>query len=344
MYKAVACTEIGVKKHSNQDSCCVLEAETSYGSALFLAVCDGVGGLACGETASSLAVSRLIRWFEDEFPTFIRYNAEAGRVNLNGLQGVWRQLFEDINAAIRAKAQQMGARMGTTCACVLLMQGQALVGNVGDSRAYLMRAGTVKQLTKDQSFVGREVERGNLTAEQAAHHPKRNVLLQALGTQDEVYPAIEAMPVGQDDCILVCCDGFYHETSEQALRAAFARAASLSEKGLRQQCENLICQAMDAGETDNITVVCGVLSKRNGEENADETELTGTIDLDETTDLGSSAACVADDDATVVLEDVKAVAQTPPDGHDDEATVDFGAAGPDDATTALDDTVQGGDR
>lgn len=356
MYKAVACTEIGVKKKSNQDSCCVLEAETSYGPALFLAVCDGVGGLECGEVASSLAISRLSDWFEREFPTYIRYNSEAGQVNFNGLQGVWGQLFEDINASIGTKAHQAGKRMGTTCSCALIVQGQTLIGHVGDSRVYRVRQGQAEQLTKDQSFVAREVELGNLTAEQAACHPKRNVLLQALGTQDEVFPAIEVLPVKPDDCILICCDGFYHETSLQALGAAFARAATLSEKGLRQQCERLICEAMDAGETDNITVVCGVLSQRAEEDKSfndltSTVDLTGAIDLDETTDL-AGAGC-ADDEATTVFEGENASAALPGAMPvDDEATVDFAASNlNDDATTALDDATialdgnaEGGDR
>ena len=303
MYKAIACTEIGVRKPSNQDSCCLMEAETSYGPAMLMAVCDGVGGLEHGEVASAVAVSCLIDWFEQQFPVFIRYNSEAGIVNLGGLRGVFAQLFGEMNAKVAKIAQEREQRMATTCTCVLVMQGSAAIGHVGDSRAFLVRDGEALQLTRDQSLVAREVQRGNLTEEQAARHPQRNILLQALGAQSEIEPFVDVVHVKQGDCFLTCCDGFYHEIPNRVLSETFANASALTESELRNRCLGLIRCAIDAGETDNITVVCGVLpggagrmadaDKRGAED--DETALLDDPDDDGTALLGVESDAGTDD-------------------------------------------------
>lgn len=140
--RTAAATTRGGVKDVNQDSCCVLEARSEFGPVALVVVCDGVGGLATGELASTYVVNRFAQWFEHALPSYLAYNSEGGRVDISKLEGVWGDLLEGANARIAAYGQAHGARMGTTFSGLLVCQDSCFIGQVGDSRVYRLRGGT----------------------------------------------------------------------------------------------------------------------------------------------------------------------------------------------------------
>ena len=151
-------------------------------------------------------------------------------------------------------------RMGTTVAALLLMPGQYHIVNVGDSRVYLLDQ-ALHQLTKDQTFVQREMELGRMTGEEAARHPQRNVLLQCVGASDTIEPDFFSGPIGQKVSFLLCTDGFRHALSPEEIYQRFAPGLLCSEQMIRENEIYLTELNKSRMENDNISVavikICG---------------------------------------------------------------------------------------
>lgn len=254
--KVAALSDIGTHKQSNQDSYCLQIAESKYGEVAFAAICDGVGGLSAGEVASSTVISRLSAWFEADFARYAYYNAEGSAVSLQSLRNVWTQLLGDLNEQILRYGQERGMRLGTTVTCVLAMQGLYVAGHVGDCRLYLFRGGEEEVATEDQTAVAREVALGHLTFEEAEVHPQRNVILQAVGSQDGIAPAFYEGTYQENDLFLLCCDGFYRSLGDKLLAHRFGNPERLSSQDLQNICVDLVNLTKESGEKDNITALC----------------------------------------------------------------------------------------
>jgi PPM family protein phosphatase len=225
-------TDAGKVRQNNEDALLVGDGEDET---LFV-VADGIGGFEAGEVASSLAVEVLRDLRPDKsFKTAI---AEANR---------------RILAAGRTDEKLSG--MGTTVVAIRFGGTQreplAEVAHVGDSRAYLVRGGEMNPITEDHSLVAELVRSGDLTRDQAAEHPQKNLITRALGADEEVDVDTAILPVEAGDRILLCSDGLSDMVHEDGISLILAKSPDDPEKAAR----GLLSAALDAGGNDNITVV-----------------------------------------------------------------------------------------
>ena len=140
--------------------------------------------------------------------------------------------------------------MGTTTTLALVLDGEAFIAQVGDSRAYLVRKGAAKQLTKDQSFVQRLIDAGRMTAKEAAQSEHRNIILQALGPEEKVVTDFYRVNLENDDFLVLCSDGLSNQVSPEEI-GRITRGTGQPE----DICKALIEEAMHTGAPDNVTVV-----------------------------------------------------------------------------------------
>jgi protein phosphatase len=155
--------------------------------------------------------------------------------------------------------------MGTTATLALTVNGMIYFAQVGDSRAYIIRDGVAKQMTKDQSLVQRMVDAGKMTQEQAEKSEHRNIILQALGPEEAVVPELTRDRMIDDDIVLLCSDGL----SNQVTSAEIVKAAS-DTSDIEALCATLIQRALDTGAPDNVTVVAArfISDKKEGDKPA----------------------------------------------------------------------------
>ena len=243
----------GNSRSTNQDSCCALMANTMQGEVVLMVVCDGVGGLECGDVASAMVVQAFVAWFEEDLPKLMQRTREDAL--LDTLEQAWRRLLDDLNDSIRAYGTKHGVRLGTTFTGLLAQGGSYLVGHVGDCRAYAIAQGRVTQLTEDQTLVSRLLVQGKMAPQEASKSPLRNVILQSVGTNERLEPAFVRGALREGDLVLLCSDGAYKTADEPCLLRTFAWG---TDKGLLLEiaCRRLVERARRAGERDNATVAC----------------------------------------------------------------------------------------
>jgi serine/threonine protein phosphatase PrpC len=225
-------TDAGKVRQNNEDSLLVGEGN----DASLFAVADGVGGSEAGEVASGITVEVLKELEPDaSFDTAIQ---EANR---------------RILAAANEDERLSG--MGTTVVAVRFTGSQnepaAEVAHVGDSRVYLLRDGALKPLTEDHSLVAELVRSGDLTREQAAEHPQKNLITRALGADEDIEVDTMVLPVEVGDRILLCSDGLSDMVSESRISEVLSEPSQDPEGPARR----LLSEALEAGGSDNITIV-----------------------------------------------------------------------------------------
>jgi protein phosphatase len=220
-------TDIGRIRDHNEDSLLV--------SPPLYVVADGMGGHAAGEVASELAV----RVFEE---------ATISGTDATTLRDA---VLESNRVIIDAARRGLGREgMGTTLTAALVEDDQLLIAQVGDSRAYLMREGQLRQVTRDHSFVAQLVATGQLTPEEARVHPKRSVITRALGSDDELQPDIYEVCVRAGDRLMLCSDGL-----SSMLDAALLSQLLAADPDPQAAADALVDAANEAGGHDNITVI-----------------------------------------------------------------------------------------
>ena len=237
-----AATDQGLKRAQNEDSHgeWIPEApEERRRRGTLVVVADGMGGSRAGEVASRLAVETVLR----------SYREAPG-------EDLLEDLHHAVEAANRVVHRESAAHpelsgMGTTCTAVVLRGADAYLAHVGDSRAYLIQDGVIRQLTRDHSLVAQLVREGQLTPDQAKVDPRRNVVTRSVGVGAAVEIDAEHGPglLHPGDTVLVCSDGLHGVVSDEELRAAGSSA------DLEQGCRDAIRLANQRGGPDNITVV-----------------------------------------------------------------------------------------
>ena len=201
-------------------------------------VCDGMGGSNAGEVASRMAAETVVREFAaappDDTATALSHAVHVAN------QEIWDH----------SRSQQELNGMGTTCTAVALKGDQVLVGHVGDSRAYLVRAHRARQITTDHSLVAQLVARNQLSPEEARSDPRRNVVTRSVGVGPDIEVDVVAVgePLKGGDTLVVCSDGLHGQMSDDEI-AGFAMGESLPDA-----CRDLIELANARGGPDNITV------------------------------------------------------------------------------------------
>ena len=227
-------------------------------------VADGMGGARAGEVAAQIAAEAFETQLPDGGTAQERLAHVAGEAN--------RQIFE------RARADSSRSGMGTTLTGALVSDDEVAIVHVGDSRAYLLRDGQLRQLTRDHSLVEELRRRGQLTPEEAEDHPQRSIITRALGAEPHVDPDIQTHQARSGDVFLLCSDGLTTMVREERLHEILVSSGSL-----RAAVDRLVEEANRMGGRDNITAV---LIRVGGEE---EKPATGETAEDTRPDLDSRA-------------------------------------------------------
>ncbi|MDQ3981874.1 MAG: Stp1/IreP family PP2C-type Ser/Thr phosphatase, partial [Actinomycetota bacterium] len=228
-------TDVGRVRKGNEDSY-LLEAP-------IYAVADGMGGHIAGDVASATAVSVIADRIAEETPEDgSALAALVSRAN----DAIWEKAHSD--PALRG--------MGTTCTLLMVDGDVARIAHVGDSRAYLLRDGSFRQLTEDHTLVERMVREGRLSAEEAANHPQRSVITRALGVDSNVQVDVLEEPLAEGDRILITSDGLTSMVEPDAI----ARVLD-AEPDPQAAADRLVAMANDAGGEDNVTVLVLHVSK-----------------------------------------------------------------------------------
>lgn len=202
-------------------------------------VCDGMGGHVGGKQASSIAVKSIIEHLKKE-----KYDQPMQALN-DALQ------FANMQILGYAKEHPELRGMGTTACIVLLQDTEAYIAHVGDSRIYLYmgKEQQLHRVTKDHSYVQTLVDAGQITDEEAEHHPNKNRILKALGIKPELVPTCNVLRPKNGDCFLICSDGLNGMITDSTIEGVLKQNIPLADKG-----ERLIQLALEAGGQDNITV------------------------------------------------------------------------------------------
>jgi serine/threonine protein phosphatase PrpC len=214
-----------------------------------LAVSDGMGGAAAGEVASRMVLESMLR-------SMSHHPKTPPAVGTRSAEAVMELAVNEANREVWQKAKEEGpGKMGATLAAALV-EGRFLhLATVGDSRAYLLRGGTLTQLSHDQSYVQILLDAGAMTTEEAEQAPMKHVILQAVGHQPAVNVALSKLSLRERDCFLLCSDGLSNHVSEEEIRHLILRSSRLD-----VACDALVDLAKTNGGTDDITVVIGGVS------------------------------------------------------------------------------------
>lgn len=234
-------TDVGRRRESNEDAFLEDDQLGLY------AVADGMGGHAAGEVASRMAVESLLAAVKD-----LGW-ADGERLDAGGVGTALRDAIEGANRRIcvSVESRQEWRGMGTTLVALATAGDEAVIGYVGDSRAYLLRDGDLHRLTSDHSWVNEQVKMGLLTDEDAQRHPMRNIVTRALGNRQEVEVDVVRHRMRPGDVFLLCSDGLNTMLEDDEIRAALQRNVGDPKKA----CESLVDAANARGGEDNTTVV-----------------------------------------------------------------------------------------
>lgn len=231
-------TDIGRVRELNEDSF-VFGNLTE--KAAYIAVCDGMGGANHGEVASEMATDRI----KDNFQS--KYKDEYTDSNTKNLIITTLNLANaDIYDKSRIYPEYTG--MGTTvCLSIIKNNGDFVVGNIGDSRAYIV-GDTVRQISEDHSLVWDLLKKGEISKEDMENHPDKNVITRALGVENKVDADIYFDTFSNGETLLICSDGLSGYVSEEDI-------IQCCKNSLEDAAERLVEKANEAGGKDNITVV-----------------------------------------------------------------------------------------
>ena len=244
-------TDTGRQRHANEDS--------YFARAPLFAVADGMGGAQAGEVASRIAAGAF----------------EHGAVGEGPAEGRLEEIAQEANREIHKLAQEDSSRagMGTTLTAAMLHDDEVALGHVGDSRAYVLRDGELKRLTKDHSLVEELRRQGRLTEEQAEEHPQRSIITRALGPEPKVNVDTMTFPARDGDVFLLCSDGLTTMVGDKEIREILVGARSL-----RSAVHRLVEAANRGGGRDNITAVAFRLTEEGAEQEEGATLVARTAE------------------------------------------------------------------
>lgn len=255
---AFAQSDVGLIRENNEDSFLVADLTDGVmtpdtaafnhmvgkNGSLFL-VADGMGGAEAGEVASRMAVELVTQKILDELRS-------ATSIDDESFVRILKRSIEDANVAIFQESHNNKSHqgMGTTLTAAAVCDATIFFAQLGDSRAYLVRNGSITQMTEDQSLVAQLVVSGALRPEEAKGHPQRHVILQALGIQSEVNVAISFAALKRGDRAVLCSDGLSGKVEIEEVNEVLQRWANP-----KDACRRLVELARERGGEDNITVI-----------------------------------------------------------------------------------------
>jgi PPM family protein phosphatase len=255
---AAAQSDVGLVRTNNEDSFLVADLTTGVATpadaalshavgekgSMFL-VADGMGGANAGEVASRMAVEVVAQHVFGELK-------QVRAPDRHGFVDILKHAIEDANSAILDESRKRSDRkgMGSTLTAAAVHESVIFFAQLGDSRAYLLRNGSITQMTRDQSLVAQLVVSGALSPHEAKSHPQRNVILQALGVQNHVDIAVSYADLKRGDRVILCSDGLTGKVEAEEVGQLLERWPEP-----RDGCEQLIALARERGGEDNITAI-----------------------------------------------------------------------------------------
>ena len=250
-------SDVGLIRKNNEDSFLIATPTSDFANqnpaelngimpengTMFI-VADGMGGAQAGEVASRMAVDTVAR-------NFINALDKKESLDQQTLISALTETIQETNQLIFREGQKNSEcnGMGTTLTAAMVYGTTIFFAQLGDSRAYLARKGVISQMTKDQSLVAQMVASGSLTPEEAKNHPQRNVILQALGIQNQVEVAISLAELRRGDQIVLCSDGLSGKVDAEEIKEFLERFEP------KAACQGLVRMARERGGEDNITVI-----------------------------------------------------------------------------------------
>lgn len=236
--KKYAITDIGKTRESNQDQAFVY---TNTNGITIGIICDGMGGHKAGAYASLLAAKTVLDCFID---------AEDFEDDNQAKKWLENTLYK-ANEAVKTKSdeEEKFRGMGTTLVVTLVLKDKIMIANVGDSRVYFYKDDEIMQVTEDQTLVNILVKNGQISEEEAINHPKKNVIMYAIGTMD--HPEIDFYEFEREKMsILMCSDGIYNLINTNYLKTIMASSLPISKKAI-----TIINEANNNGGYDNMSIV-----------------------------------------------------------------------------------------
>ena len=234
--KVLAKTHIGLVRSENQDSYMTGSFEDGT---VWCVVCDGMGGAAAGDVASKVATALISKRIEGCYNSKMKPSSVG-----NLLESAINFANIEIYDMSRENPQYQG--MGTTVVAVIANDQTVYISHAGDSRAYMKSGEEFKQLTVDHSIVQEMVNRGEISEEEAEHHPIKNYITRALGVDNSISVDFSYFDFNKDDIILVCTDGLTNMVESEKIKEIL---------GKKNSSEKLVDMAIKNGGSDNITAV-----------------------------------------------------------------------------------------
>jgi serine/threonine protein phosphatase PrpC len=233
-------TDVGMVRQMNQDAYYISEENDNYKLCI---LADGMGGYTGGEIASRLACVSAADYIKKNFEDGKPYTKEE-------LMQIVSDAMQQANAIVYEKSREEKEleQMGTTLEICLIYNNRVFIGHIGDSRIYRIRQGIMRKITVDHSYVQKLVKDGTITKEEAIHHPKKNMLMKALGCEEKIEPDIMVKGFNSNDIILICSDGLTNMIAEQEIY-------NIIVENIETATQNLIKKAKELGGYDNITVI-----------------------------------------------------------------------------------------
>lgn len=240
MIKAYASTDVGKVREINEDSFYI--TEDPFNNVQLFLLADGMGGCNAGEIASKLAITSAKKYIENNFA-----DTPKDRDSLIQLVG---SSLEYANMVVYEKAltNKEYSGMGTTLEICLIYNNRAYIGHIGDSRIYRIRKEFMRKLTQDHSYVQKLLQEGTITKEEAEHHPKKNMLMKALGCNAFAEPDVMIKGFQKGDIIIICSDGLSNMVSQEEIY-------KIVKDNFETAPKELIERANQNGGLDNITII-----------------------------------------------------------------------------------------
>lgn len=262
--RAVVLSDLGNIRTNNEDMGLfykVADENIIRERGYMLMVADGMGGHQAGEVASRMATEIISREY------FKQSNGSVEKDLAKVFTLANKKIFE------KASSDKTYSGMGTTCTVLVVIDRDIYFAHVGDSRAYIQKGNSISQITEDHTYVQELVKNGDITAEEAATHPKRNILTNAMGTKSvmRVDTGKYDHPFEEGDKLLLCSDGLYDYLNDKELKEI------LSGNELKNAAGIMVQQAKARGGHDNITVVLAEIIGK--EQQDDQLKLTRDVDL-----------------------------------------------------------------
>jgi serine/threonine protein phosphatase PrpC/ribosomal protein L40E len=246
---AAGLTDNGAMREYNQDDFVIVMVEAGRAAKLLpqvFVVADGMGGTVGGEVASAITRSMIVKWAAERAAEAV--SGSTGALASPGQQ--FAEQVQQVSAEIYRRAHEDGTDMGTTVTGAVVLGDTAYIANVGDSRTYLIRAGTITRLTKDHSLVERLIDAGAMDPDERYIHPQRNLIVRALGDGPNLEVDVFEHTLQPGDALLMCSDGLWEMVRDPRLCEIVSTAASSQEA-----CRKLIQEANANGGEDNITAI-----------------------------------------------------------------------------------------